>query len=202
MRATGLVLSRLDGSERVYGVPEGYKPLRSYSYREFMGPVKDQGQTNTCVAQSIGSVVEWFWETSRQPGSFDIDELYSRRSASGDMGMSFKEALTSLVDVGFSHSGVTEHLYSFVILRARSLMEAFLVADGPFIMGLPVYDSSKDDFWHGGSLEGYHAVVCTGFSQDGLELLNSWGAAYGDAGYSTLSWDDAGLIQEAWGLKF
>lgn len=202
MRATGLVLSRLDGSERVYGVPEGYKPLRSYSYREFMGSVKDQGQTNTCVAQSIGSVVEWFWKTSRQPGSFDIDELYSRRSTSGDMGMSFKEALTSLVDVGFSHSGVTERLYSFVILRARSLMEAFLVADGPFIMGLPVYDSSKDDFWHGGSLEGYHAVVCTGFSQDGLELLNSWGAAYGDAGYSTLSWDDAGLIQEAWGLKF
>lgn len=202
MRASGLVLSCLDGTERVYSLPEGYAPLRSYSYREFMGPVKDQGMSSTCVAQSIGYILEWFWRASRRQGVFDVDELYSRRDTSSHAGMSLKEALTSLVNVGYTHSGVVEQLYSFVLLRSRSLMEAFLVADGPFVFGLPVFDSQRVDFWHGVSLEGFHSVVCTGFSADGLELLNSWGVAYGDAGYSTLPWDDAGLIQEAWGLKF
>lgn len=202
MRASGLVLSCLDGTERVYSLPEGYAPLRSYSYREFMGPVKDQGMSSTCVAQSIGYVLEWFWRVSRRPGVFDVDELYSRRAPSSCAGMSLKEALTSLVDIGYTHSGVVERLDSFVLLRSRSLMEAFLVADGPFVLGLPVFDSRQVDFWHGASLEGFHSVVCTGFSADGLELLNSWGAAYGDAGYSILSWEDVGLIQEAWGLKF
>ena len=202
MRGTGLVLSRLDGSERVYGLPDGYKPLRSYSYRDFMYSVHDQGSRNSCVAESIGAVIEWFWKTARRPAVFDVDALYSRRTTEGDLGMSFKEALASMVKDGYSHSGVVEHLYDYVMLRSRTLMEAFLVTDGPFIMGLPVFDSSKEDFWHGSALEGYHAVVCSGFTPSGMEILNSWGSSYGDHGYSEVSWDDVGLIQEAWGLKF
>lgn len=196
-RGYGLNASRLTGSEVVYTCTSSER-MMSYDYEAFMGRTKDQGMSMQCVAYSISAVVEWFWRSCGTSGVFDIGGLYNSRQDKRQGGMSFLEALDNM-SVGGSFSGGVQ-LGGYVMLQTRDQMEDFLVGTGPFIFGLPVRSPGSMIFWQGGSLSGYHAVCCCGYTPEGLRLLNSWGSSYGEGGYATLSWDDIGLILEAWGL--
>lgn len=57
--------------------------------------------------------------------------------------------------------------------------------------GLPVYNSSINEFWlKDGSFEGGHAVAIIGYDKEGFIIRNSWGGMYGYNGYYHLKYED------------
>lgn len=201
----GLELSTLTGKEPVYSAQIQQRTLQKYSFEKYIKTVKDQGQTPMCVPFSISQIVEWYWRTSGMKNpQMDKSGFYAQRAIKNSNGMSFKEALELMMNKGYVLDKIhMERIYGYCRIPSKLLMQDYLVAYAPFLLGVPVYDSTKTEFWKpSGMLEGYHAVVAVGFDDEGLRILNSWGTSYGDSGFANFSWKDLDLVKEAWGITF
>lgn len=201
----GLELSTLTGKEPVYSAQIQQRTLQKYSFEKYIKTVKDQGQTSMCVPFSISQIVEWYWRTSGMKNpQMDNSGFYAQRAIKNSNGMSFKEALELMMNKGYVLDKIhTERIYGYCRIPSKLLMQDYLVAYAPFLLGVPVYDSTTTEFWKpSGTMEGYHAVVAVGFDDEGLRILNSWGTSYGEGGFANLSWKDLDLVKEAWGITF
>lgn len=201
----GLELSTLTGKEPVYSAQIQQRTLQKYSFEKYIKTVKDQGQTPMCVPFSISQIVEWYWRTSGMKNpQMDKSGFYAQRAIKNSNGMSFKEALELMMNKGYVLDKIyTERIYGYCRIPSKLLMQDYLVAYAPFLLGVPVYDSTTTEFWKpSGTMEGYHAVVAVGFDDEGLRILNSWGTSYGDSGFANFSWKDLDLVKEAWGITF
>jgi C1A family cysteine protease len=85
-------------------------------------------------------------------------------------------------------------------LNSEYAIKMSVFMNGPCIMGLPVYDSSRDDFWNGSSLEGGHAIACVGYDEEGFILMNSWGSGFGFGGRCVLPYGEINKILECWAI--
>lgn len=201
----GLELSILTGKEPVYSAQIQQRTLQNYSFEKYIKTVKDQGQTSMCVPFSISQIVEWYWRTSGMKNpQMDKSGFYAQRAIKSSNGMSFKEALELMMNKGYVLDKIhTERIYGYCRIPSKLLMQDYLVAYAPFLLGVPVYDSTTTEFWKPfGTMEGYHAVVAVGFDDFGLRILNSWGTSYGEGGFANFPWKDLDLIKEAWGITF
>lgn len=201
----GLELSTLTGKEPVYSAQIQQRTLQNYSFEKYIKTVKDQGQTSMCVPFSISQIVEWYWRTSGMKNpQMDKSGFYAQRAIKNSNGMSFKEALELMMNKGYVLDKIhTERIYGYCRIPSKFLMQDYLVAYAPFLIGVPVYDSTTTEFWKpSGTMEGYHAVVAVGFDDEGLRILNSWGTSYGEGGFANFPWKDLDLIKEAWGITF
>jgi hypothetical protein len=201
----GLELSTLTGKEPVYSAQIQQRTLQKYSFEKYIKTVKDQGQTPMCVPFSISQIVEWYWRTSGMKNpQMDKSGFYAQRAIKNSNGMSFKEALELMMNKGYVMDKIhTERIYGYCRIPSKLLMQDYLVAYAPFLLGVPVYDSTTTEFWKpSGTMEGYHAVVAVGFDDFGLRILNSWGTSYGEGGFANLPWEDLELVKEAWGITF
>lgn len=201
----GLELSTLTGKEPVYSAQIQQRTLQKYSFEKYIKTVKDQGQTPMCVPFSISQIVEWYWRTSGMKNpQMDKSGFYAQRAIKNSNGMSFKEALELMMNKGYVLDKIhTERIYGYCRIPSKLLMQDYLVAYAPFLLGVPVYDSTTTEFWKpSGTMEGYHAVVAVGFDDFGLRILNSWGTSYGEGGFANLPWEDLELVKEAWGITF
>ena len=201
----GLELSTLTGKEPVYSAQIQQRTLQNYSFEKYIKTVKDQGQTSMCVPFSISQIVEWYWRTSGMKNpQMDKSGFYAQRAIKNSNGMSFKEALELMMNKGYVLDKIhTERIYGYCRIPSKLLMQDYLVAYAPFLLGVPVYDSTTTEFWKpSGIMEGFHAVVAVGFNDEGLRILNSWGTSYGEGGFANFPWKDLDLIKEAWGITF
>lgn len=201
----GLELSTLTGKEPVYSAQIQQRTLQNYSFEKYIKTVKDQGQTSMCVPFSISQIVEWYWRTSGMKNpQMDKSGFYAQRAIKNSNGMSFKEALELMMNKGYVLDKIhAERIYGYCRIPSKLLMQDYLVAYAPFLLGVPVYDSTTTEFWKpSGTMEGYHAVVAVGFDDFGLRILNSWGTSYGEGGFANLPWEDLELVKEAWGITF
>ena len=122
-----------------------------------------------------------------------------------------KEALKYIRKVGYiseqdyknikkGKSPELNQINMYGILKNINSMQRSLIANGPFIIALPVYDSERNDFWNGNNFEGGHAVACVGYDEYGLIIRNSWGSNWGRNGYCTLPYSELHKMYEAWAL--
>ena len=115
--------------------------------------------------------------------------------------MSFKDALHYLRhNDAIIESGNRRIVHRYAKVCSVVALKQALVANGPCIGGLPVYNSCTTDFWDKskGSFEGGHAVAIVGYNKDGFIIRNSWGRYYGHDGYSLISYEDFDKFYELW----
>ena len=140
-----------------------------------------------------------------------IDWIYDCRENRNADGMTLKEALKYIRKVGYTtkqdykdirkgESPELDQINMYGMLRSAFAMQRSLLINGPFVLALPVYDSSRSDFWNGSNFEGGHAVACVGYDEEGLIIRNSWGTLWGSGGYCTLPYSQLGKIYEAWAM--
>ena len=204
--------SKLDGTEIIIDdVLENMDIPKRYSYSSFLPGVYNQGNTYTCVPHAISAFVDWYNGINGIKKDMSIDWIYDCREDKDGDGMTLKEALKYIKKVGYitkqdykdikkGESPELEQINMYGMLKSVVAMKRSLLANGPFILALPVYDSSRSDFWNGSNFEGGHAVACVGYDEYGLIIRNSWGSSWGNGGYCTLPYEQVNKMYEAWAL--
>jgi C1A family cysteine protease len=172
-----------------------------YDFTEYLNiNCKDQGGDPVCVPYSIALSLETrktlegirdFW--------IDTNDIFSHGGT--DEGMMIRDALSYMKKTGYKtkDSNSREKISYYGKLNSHYAIRQSVYINGPCIMGLPVHNLDKDDFWNGDEFYGGHAIACVGWDKEGLILMNSWGNEFGYEGKCTLPYEDcSSTILECW----
>lgn len=204
--------SKLDGTEIIVDeVLDTMDIPNEYNYIAYLPDAYDQGSISTCVPHAISAFVDWYNGVNGIDKDMSIDWIYDCRENKDADGMTLKEALKYIRKVGYTtkkdykdirkgESPELDQINMYGMLKSIFAMQRSLLINGPFVLALPVYDSSRSDFWNGSNFEGGHAVACVGYNEYGLIIRNSWGSLWGEGGYCTLPYSQLNKIYEAWAL--
>ena len=199
----GFALSKMDGSEHIFGNGEPQTSLpKSYSYRRFLPGVLNQGAESICVPCSVSAFLNWrenLKTGSKKDNKINYHEIYDVRTNQGE-GMTFKEAFRYLRHHGVSSRAGNLKIKEYALVRSYLDLQGALVMNGPCVGALPVY-SDRPEFWNklaGDSFYGYHAISIVGYNAEGFIIRNSWGTGFGNNGYTTLKYSDFDKLVEVW----
>lgn len=199
----GCSLSKLDGTEKKVTKNLTNNVPRCYSFQNVLSPVTNQGSTNTCVAHGLACFLNWVTDmkqkTSKKDNKISIVDIYnSREDKKHDNGMSIKEALEYAKHHGVKSGIGTLKINDYAMIGSWLIAKQAILANGPVIISIPVYDSSRNDFWNGTEKEGYHCIALIGYNDEGFIIRNSWGTSYGKNGYWILPYKDFSKVRECW----
>lgn len=203
--STGYGVSKLDGTEHIFGISSETNDIMknvmpdSFSYRDSMPKIDNQGELPWCVAYSFSAILNCLLNINKRTDNLDygIDEekIYSLRKDKTINGMFPKTAFSEAVHRGIPIESLNEnlHIKGYAWTGTIESMKAALLLNGPLLAGITVRDFDRNDFWRGYGYHGGHAIVISGYDDKtrSLELRNSWGTLYGDKGYYKISYDDA-----------
>lgn len=200
----GFKKSKLDGSEKVFGGELSALLPDEYSYKNFLPKVVNQGANPICVPCSLSTYVNWklnLKDGGKIDNKMDYFAVYNSKTTEGD-GMSFKEALAYVADKGVKTEKGKFSIKDYALVKNIAGLRKAVVANGPCLGALPVYDTSRNSFWQAGGgaydIIGYHAISIVGYNKKGFVIRNSWGSSYGDKGYAILPYDEFSKFIEVW----
>lgn len=199
----GFKPSVLDGTEHVFGSTMLKNDLpESYSYKNYLPEVLDQGAESICVPCSVSAFLNWrenLKTGSKKDNKINYHEIYNIRTNYGE-GMTFKEAFRYLRHHGVSSKAGNLTINEYALIRSHLDLQSAIVMNGPCVGALPVY-SDRPEFWNkmpGDSFYGYHAISIVGYNADGFIIRNSWGTGFANNGYTTLKYSDFNKLLEVW----
>ena len=200
----GFVQSKMDGTEQEFISTSNPIP-DNINYIDYLPKVVNQGSRPICVPCSISAYANWFINIETGNNKFenglDYSDIFSKRTNNDNDGMSFKDALHYLKhNDAILKSGNRRIVHRYAKVGSILALQQAIVANGPCIGGLPVYNTDYDDFWDNryGDFQGGHAIAIVGYNEKGFIIRNSWGKYYGDNGYSVLPYEDFNKFYELW----
>lgn len=190
---SGFISSNLLGAP-VFSVLENSTFPESCDLREELKAPEDQGNRNICVSICVSDMVGYIHTVLGKKYRKRADFYFNRRRNKTVDGMSPREAFEIAQD--------NELARAYAILRTEKATKVSIVANGPALVGLPVYNFGTSFWVPSGNLQGYHAVTLVGFDneREAFILRNSWGVEWGDQGYTCFPYKDYDSIIEAWTL--
>lgn len=200
----GFIPSKIDGTEHIYfgnGVGSDKIP-DTYSYKEFLPEILDQGQDSICVPCSISTFLNWrenLKNGSSNDNHIDYFEIYDIREGKHD-GMTFKDAFNYLRHHGVKSDIGVLKIQEYAMIQSFWALRTAILMNGPCVGALPVYNN-RSDFWNkkpGDFLMGYHAIAIVGYNNDGFLIRNSWGEDFGDEGYTEIPYEEFPKFIEIW----
>ena len=201
----GFIPSKLDGTELEFNEQKEMKIPETYSYKKYLPSVINQGNRPICVPCSISAYINWDENlekgVTKTDNKVNLNEIYKNRTNDSDDGMSFKDALHFLRHTGVDTNGGVYKIKRYAKVGACIILKQALIMNGPCIGGLPVYDSTRDNFWDkysGDKFQGGHAISIVGYNKEGFIIRNSWGDVFGDDGYTILPYEDFDKFTEIW----
>lgn len=203
MRMFGCKLSKLDGTEKKITKNLTNNVPSCYTFEKYLSPITDQGSTNMCVTHAVACFLNWVTDmklkTPNKDNKVSLDDIYTiREDKKHDNGMTIKEALHYLKHHGVKSAIGILKINDYAMVGSELIAKQAILTNGPLIIALPVYDSTRNDFWNGGELEGAHCVTLVGYDNIGFKVRNSWGRSYGRNGYWTLPYSEWNKVKEAW----
>jgi len=161
-------------------------------------PPFDQGDLGSCTGNAAAGLLmtEPFYFADRQLDEADAVELYSRATRldrfrgvypptdTGSSGLAVMRAARQEGYLsGYAHAFGLQHALAALVLQ-------------PVITGVPWYEGFDKPDASGmveirGSIRGGHEFEVVGIDVDArtVRCVNSWSAAWGDAGYFVMSWE-------------
>ncbi len=182
-------------------------------------PVRDQGPYGTCAAQVASCMKEWQEKQDVDYSDYMSPQfIYNNRSNPAEEGMYPRDVMSILKNTGIcsessypyeSNAVISDSVYeeasqyvisSYAAVTTIEGLKQALVSSGPCFIGFPVYNTGTR-FWYadeGDVYLGGHAVTVVGYTDVGFILRNSWGADWGDSGYTIFPYEDWGSQWEIW----
>ena len=191
MLYTGCEPSHIDGTEIILNIEDTVELPDTFTWEKLMPPVRDQGNTQTCVCQTLTGILDFYYNASKgisnKCNNFSIDELYSMRSNKGSEGMSIKEGMQILKKCGLN----TIKIDNYAKINSSLMLQRSLFMFGPVAAGFPCYDNDSTEFWQErGRYCGGHCVMIVGYTPTGFIIRNSWGVTWGKNGYAEISYHE------------
>lgn len=200
----GFVKSKMDGTEQEF-IPINSPIPDNISYIDYLPKVIDQGSRPICVPCSLSTYINWSINVetgnNRFENGLDYFDVFSKRTNNSNDGMSFKDALHYLKhNDAILESGNRRVIHRYAKIGSILALQQAIIANGPCVGGLPVYNINEDDFWNSdyGNFQGAHAIAIVGYNEKGFIIRNSWGKYYGNKGYYTLPYEDFNKFYELW----
>lgn len=150
-----------------------------YDLREFMQPVRDQRDSTAGAAFAAAAVMEYHARRLNDDCIY-IDPFYTYNLRSTKTtGMRMDELLQSMkingMKLAYNDSDPRDwRIRSYAIARSIDAVKAAIVAYGPCLICLNVYDFSTH-FWRGEGPHGTQCLTIVGYDKEGFILRNSWG---------------------------
>ena len=219
----GLVPSPADPRDHRLSLAAGSRappPPPACSLRDRLMAAQDQGDAPTCAACAAAGVLEVF---DRAPGRrrryFSRQFIYDSRANDSD-GMTGRDACNILRRIGgvaerwqpygqlaarrdrLEAKAAKHRLASYQRVRTPDEARRAIASGSPVLVGMHIYDEKSPMPWRpsvdGDRSLGGHAMLAVGYTAKGMELRNSWGPAWGDAGHAFMPWSQFDAIFEAW----
>ncbi len=187
----GYIESDLRGVSE-YVAPKTTLPSK-YDMKNQMDSPCDQGNRGICVSVCVSNMCDYLFRGQGKRWQNGLDYFYNKRQYKNIDGMSPRDA--------FEIAQKDNFIKSFAKVGNIDSVKHAILANGPVLIALPVYNTARDNFWekyHGEDCTGGHAVTLVGFDNKGFALRNSWGVTYGDNGYGFFPFDNLKDVLEAW----
>lgn len=202
-------------------------------YTSQMMPVRNQGDLfGTCGPQVFCSMYEW--KEKRVCGHLSPQFMFNCRATQNQNGMTCRDVMKigqkigvpkdteypygtkgDMVDIArdseLMHAASRHKISSYARVYSIEDMKAALVANGPGMVAVPVYNlTDANKLWvkdeNNSRLQGGHAVTLVGYDTDEIGphfiVRNSWGVAWGDKGYGKLYEKDWERVWEGWTCEY
>jgi len=166
------------------------------SLRHKVWQIVNQASQNSCAAASTRGAVELLREINGQSRvELSHGSLYGQANGGRDQGANVMAILEAMMDVGIAPTSIIDqydwtdrdypskwkdHASMYKILEAWDC-PTFDAMISAVQRGMPVVFGVN---WAGG---GGHAIACIGYKEGKAEILNSWGADWGDGGFGYLT---------------
>lgn len=166
-----------------------------FDMRKQLPGVIDQGTRGICVSACVTDMLKYLCAGTGQKYRKHVDFFYNHRSDKKVDGMSPRNA--------FEIAQANSLVISYAMLKSVLAIKVALLANGPVLIALPVYQFDSD-FWRkrkaGDKPQGHHAVTLVGFDDDEGDFIlrNSWGDIWGLNGYTYFPYVEQNAILEAW----
>ena len=148
-----------------------------------------------CVSVCVTDMLKYIYLGTGQKYRKHVDFFFKHRGNKEVNGMSPRNA--------FEIAQANGLVLSFALVKNIPAIKVALLANGPVLIALPVYNFDSD-FWRkreeGEKPQGYHAVTLVGYDEKDQDFIlrNSWGDNWGVCGYSHFPYSDQSTIMEAW----
>lgn len=157
--------------------------------------VYDQGTRPICAAVGLSTILSWRMSLGEDKVNINPMDVYDLRADKEMEGMILRDAIKAIRKNGVDGATID----SYARVKDKETAKAAILLNGPLIIG--TYAFNENNFWKPNGLQqnlGGHATLLVGFDKKGFTLMNSWGVAWGRAGYTTFPYEDWGYILEAW----
>lgn len=217
-----VIPSKFESADLRFDILTTASPPKNIIHKDF-NPVIDQGQTSTCVAQTLVAIK--FWQENREFGKKPINKefspafIYNQRSNAPQDGMMIKDALDILLVSGVCfkstfnklnqsipkkayEEAMNNRIRGYARITELSALKKALFCYGPILGVLPVF-SNDNTFWvNNGQTSTNHAITVIGYDDEKniLRVRNSWGIGWGDKGYTDFPYTSFDQFIELWVL--
>lgn len=202
MKSFGFIPSIITPETVRFKAPKSMPIPKKYTYRPYLSPVTNQGSQPYCIPHSIATWLNWkenIKTGAKVDNHIKYEDIYYSRKTSGE-GMTYADAFNYLKKKGVKTDKGVMKISEVGYIPNITLLKAAILANGPCLGALPVYDTENDMFWRrtGSKIIGWHAIAIVGWNEQGYIIRNSWGAGYSDKGYIVLPYGDESSFREIW----
>lgn len=202
-RNYGFIESVITDDVIKFEAPKSIELPEYYSYKDYLSPITNQGYYPYCIPHSVSTWLNWkenIKTGSKKDHHMRYRDIYNCKTTPGE-GMSYLEAFNYLKINGVKGDDKIYKVGEAGFITNSDMIKPALLANGPCVGALPVYNGSITEFWdkrYQNTQVGYHSITIVGWNQKGLIIRNSWGTMYGDNGYSVLPYENLNLFLEIW----
>lgn len=192
MKAFGYIESPYDDRDIIFS---NILPVSNKYILKNISAVKDQGLKPICAAISLATMINWQISVKRDTTVKPLkeDNIFDLRQDKNQQGMIPREVLSCLKQKGVSGYKIK----SYARVNGVDSAKAAILANGPLMACFMAYES--DLFWKPvGEKQGGHAVVFTGWNEQGFILQNSWGTTWQQNGKTIFPFEDWNTVIESW----
>lgn len=177
----GYIKSKLTGKESKFTTETTVPTEFKYKPKEIL----NQGSQPICTACASRVFLDWQYAKK-----YDLNTIF-KNSKPNSEGAELKNVFTYLKD--------QKLIDDYAIVGSEKVLKTAILLNGPCIAALPVY-SEDYEFWNGSEFQGGHAIAIIGWDTTGFIIQNSWGSSWGEAGCTTIPYEEFNKFYELWTL--
>ena len=140
----------------------------------------------------------------------DLVSIMYKRGCISEDSLPYGKVSPNSLDIFKDNETLKEYYSESIKHRIKEYLEvdfekeeikAALYNNGPILIAVPVWNYGKEMWkkeFEEQSYKGGHAMVVTGYDEDGIFIRNSWGESWGDSGSCKMLWEDIDCAWELW----